>query len=249
MSDYYNRNNRRKKRSRREKIGFYTAFSICLIAVSMAVYSTYNNLTKEPEKNIPSEVVEVNNNIQGVTATITMPRLDTTMPTAVSQKVTEPREATEVPTVQVESSETALETMLSTDLTLTYPLNSNVVLREYSEKSVYFKTLNVWRPHTGVDFIGELGENVNAMTGGAVTKVTDDKFYGKTVEISTNNAVCIYSGLGKVNVKTGDSVNVNDKIGEVGAVPCEASDDNHIHISVKINGNYADPLSFIGNEE
>ena len=34
MSDYYN--NRKKKRSRREKIGFYTACSICLIAVCMA---------------------------------------------------------------------------------------------------------------------------------------------------------------------------------------------------------------------
>ena len=40
MSDYYNRHRGRKKRSRREKIGFYTAFSICLIAVSMAIYST-----------------------------------------------------------------------------------------------------------------------------------------------------------------------------------------------------------------
>ena len=43
MSDYYN--NRKKKRSRREKIGFYTACSICLIAVCMAVYSTYNTLS------------------------------------------------------------------------------------------------------------------------------------------------------------------------------------------------------------
>ena len=49
MSDYYN--NRKKKRSRREKIGFYTACSICLIAVCMAVYSTYNAKCKNSCRN------------------------------------------------------------------------------------------------------------------------------------------------------------------------------------------------------
>ncbi|MEE1219415.1 MAG: M23 family metallopeptidase [Ruminococcus sp.] len=249
MSNYHNNHRRKRERNRKEKIGFYTAFSICLVAVCMAVYSTYNNLSGDLPKIVPTEVVEVNNNIQGITQTKPMPRLDTTLPTSVSQTVTEPTEVTTQPETGKDASENALETMLSTDLTLTYPLKSNNVLREYSENSVYFKTLNVWRPHTGVDFFGELGEDVCAMTGGAVTKVKEDKFYGKTVEISTNNAVCVYSGLGDVKVKEGDSVSVNDKIGVVGAVPCEATDKNHIHISVKINGNYADPLSFINNDE
>ena len=38
-------NNSRKKKSRYEKAGFYTALSICLIAVTMAVYSTYNTIS------------------------------------------------------------------------------------------------------------------------------------------------------------------------------------------------------------
>ena len=62
-----------------------------------------------------------------------------------------------------------------------------------------------------------------------------------------NDAVCIYSGLGDISVSEGDSVNSVDKIGTVGPVPYEASDKNHIHVAVKVNGNYADPLSFIGN--
>ncbi len=250
MSDYYNRNSRKKRRSRRERIGFYTAFSICLIAVCMAVYSTYNTLTVNNEKSSAvrtdtTQAVQVNENITGVKETPPEPKLDMEIPTIVSQEQTQP------PTTEPaeDTSKTALETMLSTDLSLSYPLNSKNVVREYTEKSVYFKTLNVWKPHTGVDFAGELGDSVNAMASGAVTKVYDDKMLGKTVEISTNNVVCIYSGLGSVDVKKGDSVETGDKIGTLGTVPFEASDANHIHIAVKIDGKYADPLSFIGNNE
>ncbi len=248
MSNYYNRNNRRKQRSRREKIGFYTAFSICLIAVCMAVYSTYNTLSvpQSDSKTETTQAQPVNQVVTGVLETIVEPKLDTTVPTIsysaaeTQPKTTEPKES---------KREDALETMLSTDLTLTYPLKSANITREYSEDSVYFKTLNVWKPHLGVDFAGELGEDVCAMSNGAVTKVYDDKMYGKTVEISMNDAVCIYSGLGKISVEEGDSVNSGDKIGVVGTVPFEASDKNHIHVAVKVNGNYADPFSFIGNNE
>ena len=242
MSDYYNRNRGRKKRSRREKIGFYTAFSICLIAVSMAIYSTYNTQKATQPQTETTQAQQVNQVVTGVKETLAEPKLDSTIPkvTAVSQEDT-------TQTSTTEPSEDALETMLSTDLTLTYPLKSNNILREFSKESVYFKTPNVWKPHLGVDFAGELGDDVCAMADGAVTKVSEDRMYGKTVEISVNDAVCIYSGLGDISVSEGDSVTTGDKIGTVGSVPYEASDKNHIHIAVKVNGNYADPLSFIGN--
>lgn len=247
MSDYYNRNNRRKRRSRKEKIGFYTAFSICLIAVCMAVYSTYNTLSvpdkTQPEQTATTEVQQVNQYVTGVTETEAEIKLEVTVPTVTSESSAETQPTTEP------SEEDALETMLSTDLSLEYPLESSNVLREYSTDSVYFKTLNVWKPHMGVDFAGELGDDVFAMADGTVTKVEEDKMYGKTVEISVNDAVCIYSGLGSIDVKKGDTVEIGDKIGVVGTVPFEASDKNHIHVAVKVNGNYADPLSFIGNDE
>ena len=114
---------------------------------------------------------------------------------------------------------------------------------------MYSKTLNVWKPHLGTDFAADLGDNVLAMCGGEVTKVTDDKLFGKTVEISVNNAVCVYSGLGDIKVSQGDRVEKGDVIGSVGTVPFEADSENHIHAAVKVNGSYADPLNFIGNEE
>ncbi len=250
MSDYYNKKYRRKKRSRGEKIGFYTALSICMIAICMAVYSTYNTLSTSDVSIIseqPTTVAQqVNEVVTGVQETIEVPQIEITIPTITAEsEVTEPSESTDTD----ESSKTALETMLSTDLELTYPLKSVNIVREYSEKSVYFKMLNVWKPHTGVDFAGELGDDVYSMSDGAVTKVYEDEMYGKTVEISLNNAVCIYSGLGTVDVEEGDSVEAGAKIGVIGSVPFEASDENHIHVQVKIDGKYADPLSFIGNND
>lgn len=249
MSDYNNRKYRRKRRSRNEKIGFYTALSICLIAICMAVYSTYNTLSNSDVSILQQNATEakpVNEVVTGVQETIEVPTLNIEIPTVLPDETTV--EETVAPST-ADNSMTALQTMLSTDLTLTYPLKSNNVIREYNEKSVYFKTLNVWKPHKAVDFAGELGDEVCSMSDGAVTKVYEDKMYGKTVEISINDAVCIYSGLGSVNVKEGDSVDAGAKIGLIGTVPFEATDENHIHVQVKINGNYSDPLSFIGNNE
>ena len=62
-----------------------------------------------------------------------------------------------------------------------------------------------------------------------------------------NNAVCIYSGLSDIKVKQGDRVEQGDVIAFAGVVPLESSDANHIHVAVKVNDNYADPLNFIGN--
>ena len=114
---------------------------------------------------------------------------------------------------------------------------------------MYYISLNVWKSHLGVDFAGEIGDEVTAMTGGAVIKVDEDKLYGKTVEIATDNAVVIYSGLNGITVNEGDSVENGQKIGVIGAVPCEVHDNNHIHVAVKIDRQFADPLSFISNGE
>ena len=255
MSRYQHKQNRRK-RSHREKIGFYTAVAICLIAVCMAVYSTYNNVLNPSGAKVtivPTQSVEVNQPVTGVKTTFPVPTLgdmfeatesvteEQTHPTAISEDDAQPT------TASVTYSDEALQTMLSADLSMINPTRNATVLREYSKESVYYKMLNVWKPHLGTDFAANLGDDVVAMTGGEVTKLSEDKLFGKTVEISVNNAVCIYSGLGEVKVNQGDKVSQGDVIATVGVVPLESSDANHIHVAVKVNNNYTDPLNFIGN--
>lgn len=253
MSEHYS-GERRKRKTRREKIGFYTAFSICLIAVCMAVYSTYNTVSNSAKQNLASsDAKQVNQPVTGVHATPPMPTLGSefkpekeTYPTEVAEQ----DDATVQPTTEKPTySRDALQTMLAADISLAFPVKGGNVLREYSKESVYYKTLNVWKPHNGVDFAAELGDDVMSMSGGEVTKVSEDKLFGKTVEISVNNVVCVYSGLGDIKVKKGDTVKQGDKIATVGTVPFEASEKNHIHVEVKVNGTNADPISFINNED
>lgn len=259
MSRYYN-TGRHNRKSLKEKIGFYTAFSICLIAVCMAVYSTYNTVSRKSTINTagttPTESQLVNQPVTGVT--VPEPTLEIPEPEEIAEaEVTEPTlptvvADTEAPTQASTNAgvmDEAMQTLLAVDLSLTSPTKSGKVAREYSKDSVYFRTINVWKPHTGVDFEADLGDDVLAMVNGEVTKVYDDKMYGKTVEISSGNAVCIYSGLADIKVNKGDGVARGDKIAICSVVPCEADEKNHIHVTMKIDGKYADPLNFMGNDE
>lgn len=255
MSKYYN-GEHRKRKNRREKIGFYTAFSICLIAVCMAVYSTYNTVSNSAKQKITdtSAAKQVNQPVTGIPATPPMPTIGFNSSESETEEETYPTEIAEYEEPETESEKTtysddALQTMLSADVSLAFPVKGGNVLREYSKESVYFKTLNVWKPHNGVDFAAELGDDVFAMADGEVTKVTEDKLFGKTVEISINNVTCTYCGLGDIKVEKGDFVKKGDKIAVVGTVPFEASDKNHIHVEVKVNGTPADPISFINNDD
>lgn len=252
--------NTSNQKSRREKIGFYTALSICLIAVCMAVYSTYSTVSSS------GKTAPVSTNETGVAVfeqsptkvTVPEPTLGSYFVGDNKKDKTEPTTEVTVPTAQATEATAseptkgradALETMLAADVSLSMPTKSGHIQRTYSKDSVYFKTLNVWKPHTGIDFDGELGDDVFSMLSGEVTKVTEDKMFGKTVEVTVNNVVIGYAGLGKVKVKQGDRLERGDKLGTVGVVPMEADAPSHIHVYVKVNGAFADPISFVQNNE
>ena len=241
-------------KTRREKIGFYTAFSICLIAVCMAVYSTYTQVA-ESNKPVtasvtPTSAVAVAQPVTHVTVpTPTLGLTPITEDTPSTEEET--AEAATQPTTQAASEQgraDALQTMLAAEISLSMPTKSGHVLVPYSTDSVYNKTLNSWKPHLAADFDGELGEDILAMLSGEVSSVSEDKMYGKTVDVTSGNVVISYCGLGEVKVKQGDKLSRGDKIAVLGTVPCEASDPNHIHVTVKINGATADPLTFVNNE-
>lgn len=253
MSRYYSNT----QKSRRERIGFYTALAICLVAVCMAVYSTYSTVTDVKKTSVVSttetKVAVVNQPVTQVTVPVPTFKSSALVESSAADEVEETATeamtspaATDAPDSGDTERGDALETMLAADVSLSMPTKTGHVLREYSKESVYNKVLNTWKPHTGIDFDGSLGDDVYAMLGGEVTKVTEDKMYGKTAEVTVNNVIVGYSGLGNVNVKQGDKLERGDKIGTIGVVPVESDDKNHIHVYVRVNNTYADPLSFIG---
>ena len=237
--------NQKKRRSKKERIGFYTALSICIIAVGMAAYSTYTSFTAYYDNQPKTTGKPVNQVVTGVTEDETETTEEPTEEPTVAPTTAEPTEITEQ-----EETKTALQTMLTVNTSLSYPLDSAKVLQEYSEETVYNKTLNQWQAHTGVDFQCEIGDNVYSMGDGEVTKVYHDDMLGKTVVVKSPTYTAYYSGLSEnVKVSKGSSIKVGDIIGTAGTVPSEAMDEPHVHIAVKVGSQYADPLTLINNNE
>ena len=150
-----NRYSDKPPRSKREKAGFYTALSVCVIAVGMAAYSTYTSLSGYFDSE-PEETVAVERVVTGVTETEAEKTTVTETQTESEKPSTAATETTEAPEEETETTpketKTALETMLSVKTSLSFPLDNAKVIQEYSEDSVYNKTLNQWSAHTGVDF-------------------------------------------------------------------------------------------------
>lgn len=238
------------RRSRKERIGFFTALSICIVAVGMAAYSTYTSLTGIFDSDV-SETLAVDKIVTGVTET----EIETTEEPETTEPETETAEPTETETEYEEETEpkvtqSAVQTMVSVNASLSYPLDKKKVLKEYSEETVYNKTLNQWEAHTGVDFECEKGDNVYSMGDGEVKKIYKDDMLGRTVIIKAATYTAYYSGLSEnIKVEKGSIVKTGDVIGTADNVPCEELDGNHVHIAVRVNGQFTDPLALINNDE
>lgn len=249
-----NRNRRRRRKSKKEKMGFYLAFAICLVAVGMAVFSTYTGLTNyliDDEKISETSydaTKPVDNIVTGVTEVPKDDSEETTSPRIIISETPPTAAATEP--AATETTEDALQTMLSVSDSLSSPLDDFVISKEYSENAVYNKTLNDWRAHTGIDLKADTGDDVYSMGDGTVENVYSDNFLGNVVTVKKDSYVVYYCGLSKnIPIQKGQSVKSGDVIGNVGTVPFEAMDDSHIHIEVKVKDKYIDPLSVIKNNE
>lgn len=251
-------NNESKKKTKQEKLGFYIALSVCLVAVGLAAWSTFDSVSKyiqtdETEASVTSTLAPVDNNVTGVTETLTAettPSEHTGL--SVTQPVTEEDEKADEPDPEETQGETedALQTLLRVTESLQYPVSSKTITREYSEDAVKNETMNDWRPHTGVDFGSEEGEPVLSMCDGIVKETYTDGMLGNVVVVENDELVIRYCGLDDdVEVKSGDEVAAGDQIGKAGTVPFEEKDESHIHVEITVNNRYIDPVSVIDNNE
>ena len=115
---------------------------------------------------------------------------------------------------------------------------------------VQSKTMGDWRVHNGVDFRGTVGDQVHAVNNGVVKSVYDDVLWGTVVEIDHGDGLTArYCGLGKGStVAVGDKVHINDRIGNLGAVPVESADEVHLHLEMRQDGKTVNPLEVMGRD-
>ncbi|MBQ7121346.1 MAG: M23 family metallopeptidase [Clostridia bacterium] len=134
------------------------------------------------------------------------------------------------------------------------PMGTDII-KDYSNgEMVESKTMGDWRVHNGVDFGGSAGNEVAAVSDGKVSKVYSDSFWGTVVEIDHGNGMTVrYCGLKEGScLPEGTDVKKYDKIGSLGHIPVEISEEDHLHLEVLIDGEFVDPLKALnkvgGNE-
>lgn len=110
------------------------------------------------------------------------------------------------------------------------------------------ETLGVWKTHDGCDILCELGTDVKSMSEGVVKEIKDDPLWGVYVIVEQNNGLDVqYCGLAKeLNVKAGQEVKQGEILGKTSDTnQCEIMQQPHLHLAVKQNGEWINPLSVI----
>lgn len=241
--------------------GFYVAIAVCLVgagaATWLAVDRTITGIENNNHQLIESEnqwneyprAEDAETKQEGV---LQPPARESSQPESSSSSassssrpsvpVSEPVEPAE-PSVQLESLPT---------LAYALPISNEIITPFSNGELVKNVTLNDWRTHDGIDIQADQGAEVLAVADGTVSDIRSDPLWGTVLTIDhIDGNQSVYCGLDKVvPVKVGDAVMVKQVVGKVDGVPCEINQSNHLHLAIKNDGKWVDPLKVIqGSKE
>lgn len=229
--------NSNSKKDNKNLKALFSVICLSVIALGTIVYFTTTGSSKNDTVNEPTTVVDT---------------------TAVQRSVTveDTTAETTAPTTEVQTEATTESTSMPLTDTNTpyksfyqYPAGE-AVLFGYSEELVFNKTMKDYRSHPAVDFKAEEGTEVLAVNDGIVLNVYNDARYGIVIEIDHGGQlIAKYCGLDSASVSAGDNVAIGGVIGTLGKVPCEATEEAHLHFETKLEGKSVNPLDVMGKTE
>lgn len=229
--------NSNSKKNNKNLKALFSVICLSVIALGAIVYFTTTGSSKNDTVNEPTTVMDT---------------------TAVQRSVTveDTTAETTVPTTEVQTEATTESTSMPLTDTNTpyksfyqYPAGE-AVLFGYSEELVFNKTMKDYRSHPAVDFKAEEGTEVLAVNDGIVLNVYNDARYGIVIEIDHGGQlIAKYCGLDSASVSAGDNVAIGGVIGTLGKVPCEATEEAHLHFETKLEGKSVNPLDVMGKTE
>lgn len=267
-------NGKRFSENTARRNGFYVALAVCLVAVGVAAWSTFDAvqgyIAATEELSASGDISSRSDDPQAQKspAPSTKPSVGTAKPSAgqsssAAPKATPKPKATYVPKpsdppVQAAPEPAESEPQVPANAPIyeiseemIHPLRGETVLKAYSAGApVYSETMRDWRVHTGTDFEAESGEKVLACGNGIVKETYTDRMLGNVVVIEHGDYLFSYCGLGEdFLVEPEDIVSMGQAIGTVTAVPGESADKPHLHLEVRRDAAYLDPQAVIEGKD
>ncbi len=135
----------------------------------------------------------------------------------------------------------------TSDKTITWPVNGEVILPFSMETTVHFKTLDQYQCNPGMLIAAGNGTTVKNAYLGKVTKVTSDDVYGNIVTVYIGNEYSlIYGQLDTLYVKEGDYIKAGESIGTIGK-PTDSfqEEGSHLFFEMTEKDTPVDPMLFI----
>jgi len=129
-----------------------------------------------------------------------------------------------------------------------FPVEGNIIMEYSMDMPIYWKTLDQYMVHGGIDIASEAGTPVQACAGGTVTKIEKDDGMGVTVEINHgNDLISVYSNLATDGlIELGEVITQGTVIGKVGqSAMFEFESPDHLHFEMKKNGEHVDPSDYL----
>lgn len=232
--------------------GFYIALGVCLIAIGVAAWTTYDSVSNygAPKSDPSSSTVQqTNQTLSGVTVNTSEaePESSSQPVSSAPEESSKPvsSEASKAPVASKPVSSQPAKQTTAPLLSFQYPVGSTVTQEYSNHNPVYNKTMQDWRVHTGIDISAQQGDTIKSAAAGTVKDVMADDAMGNVVVITHGDVVAYYCGLGETSVKKGDVVKQGQKIGTLGIVPSESLDAPHLHLAMAKNGKYIDPLTVL----
>lgn len=270
-------NGKRFSEQRARRNGFYLALAVCLVAVGIAAWSTYDAVhsytaTNEPDQSSLNQMQaeEVRSSREEEVSSTSRTEDESgdkaysasKAPEQTARAVGPASSAVSgatpspVPAPQPEQQEEESVTVPATaplyerSTSMIWPLESEELIKQYSAGApVYSATMKDWRIHTGADQAAQAGEELHACANGQVKSTYTDTMLGNVIVIEHGDYEFSYCGVDEAfQVKEGDIVTKGQTIGTVTAVPCEAADQPHLHIEVRRDGVCLDPQDVINGQ-
>lgn len=266
-------NGKRFSEEKTRRNGFYLALAVCLVAVGIAAWSTYDAVTSytDPQSSLSQQEGSSPASSQAQTGisleeedgeghgnSSSRPSDDPEAPQGssaqetagqVTQQTPEPSPAPESQPEQEEPQEQVPATAPLYEISqeMIWPIKGGDSLNAYSAGApVYSKTMKDWRIHTGLDVAAENESPVLACANGQVKETYTDSMLGNVILVEHGDYLFYYCGVGEnFLVNPGDVVTAGQQLGVVTAVPYEAAEEPHLHLEVRRDGVALDPQAVL----